>query len=62
MDRYINYKEPVPSNIRMITDFAAAEIHTNNAGGPSERRFSGYYTMGLDEWLQGTYHVYTAED
>ena len=47
---------------RMITDFAAAEIHTNNAGGPSERRFSGYYTMGLDEWLQGTYHVYTAED
>lgn len=42
---------------RMITDFAEPIIEANVAGGPSDRRFSKYYTMGLKDWMGGTYHV-----
>ena len=49
-------------SMRMITDFAEPAIHTNVAGGPSERRFSKYYTMGIKEWLQGDYFTYRFEN
>jgi penicillin amidase len=42
----------------MITDFATEELHTNLAGGPSDRRFSKYYTMGLQSWIEGEYDVF----
>ncbi len=38
---------------RMVTDMAEASIHTNLAGGPSDRRFSKWYTSDLDNWLTG---------
>ncbi|MBW1984245.1 MAG: penicillin acylase family protein [Deltaproteobacteria bacterium] len=40
---------------RIICDMAEESIHTNIAGGPSGRRFSEYYTMGIDDWISGTY-------
>jgi penicillin G amidase len=46
---------------RMITDLGENVLHTNLAGGPSERRFSRYYTKGLGEWIKGEYHIYDSE-
>jgi penicillin G amidase len=46
---------------RMITDLCENILHTNLAGGPSERRFSKYYTKGLEEWTTGRYFVYDPE-
>ena len=43
---------------RMIADFATYELHTNIAGGPSDRRFSKYYTMGMQNWIKGNYEVF----
>jgi len=39
-------------------DLGGEELHTNNAGGPSDRRFSKYYKTGLTEWMSARYHVY----
>jgi penicillin amidase len=44
----------VPS-FRMVTDLATDELHTNLAGGPSERRFSKWYCSDLKNWLAGKY-------
>lgn len=44
--------------LRMITDLAAREMHTNLAGGASDRRFSKYYTLGMSAWLKGRYEVF----
>jgi penicillin amidase len=41
----------------MVTDMAHDEVHTNLAGGPSDRRFSKWYGSDLDDWLQGKYKV-----
>ena len=43
---------------RMIADLDRQELHNNNAGGPSDRRFSKYYKTGLTEWMSARYHVY----
>ena len=43
---------------RMIADLDRDELHTNNAGGPSDRRFSKYYTMGIDDWINAKYHIF----
>ncbi|MEJ2282290.1 MAG: penicillin acylase family protein [Desulfobacterales bacterium] len=43
---------------RMIADMDTEELHSNNAGGPSDRRFSKYYTMGISDWTNARYHVY----
>jgi penicillin amidase len=43
---------------RMIADMDTDELHTNNAGGPSDRRFSKYYTMGISDWINARYHLY----
>jgi penicillin amidase len=42
---------------KFITDFAEDTIHSVLAGGPSDRRFSKWYTSGIKDWLAGRYHV-----
>ena len=43
---------------RMIADMGERELHNNNAGGPSDRRFSKYYTMGISDWISAGYNIY----
>ena len=54
----MGYPSTFAATFRMITDFAKEELHTNLAGGPSDRRFSKYYTMGLQNWIEGGYDVF----
>lgn len=42
---------------RFIADLATDEIHTNLAGGPSDRRFSRWYVCDLKNWYEGNYKV-----
>ncbi|MFZ5571322.1 MAG: penicillin acylase family protein [Thermodesulfobacteriota bacterium] len=42
-------------SFRMVTDMATDEIHTNLAGGPSDRRFSKWYCSDLENWKNGKY-------
>ena len=42
---------------RIVTDLATDEIHTNNAGGPSDRRLSRWYASDIDNWLHGRYKM-----
>jgi penicillin amidase len=42
---------------RFIADLATDEIHTNLAGGPSDRRFSKWYRSDLKNWYEGNYKV-----
>jgi len=42
---------------RMIADMSTKEIHTNIAGGPSDRRFSKWYVSDVKNWLTGVYKV-----
>ena len=42
---------------RFIADLATDEIHTNLAGGPSDRRFSKWYVSDLKNWYEGNYKV-----
>jgi penicillin amidase len=54
----MGYPSTFAATFRMISDFAKDELHTNLAGGPSDRRFSKYYTMGLQNWMEGRYDVF----
>lgn len=45
------------ASYRLIADLGEEIIHTNSAGGASDRRFSEYYTTGIEEWLCGIYHT-----
>ncbi|GAB6090509.1 penicillin acylase family protein [Spirochaeta dissipatitropha] len=40
-------------SLRLITDMQSDTVHTNLAGGISDRRFSSLYLKGLDLYLQG---------
>ncbi len=40
---------------RFITEFSEGCIHSNIAGGPSDRRFSKWYASEVDAWLNGRY-------
>ena len=42
---------------RFIADLATDEIHTNLAGGPTDRRFSKWYVSDLQNWYEGQYKV-----
>ena len=42
---------------RFIADLATDELHTNLAGGPSDRRFSKWYLSDLRNWYEGNYKV-----
>jgi penicillin amidase len=40
---------------RLVTDLADASAWTTLAGGPSDRRFSRWYTSEIDAWLAGRF-------
>jgi penicillin amidase len=42
---------------KFVTDFAEECIHSTMAGGPSDRRFSRWYTSGVADWIAGRYRV-----
>lgn len=42
-------------SLRFVTDLATDEILTSLAGGPSDRRFSKWYTTGVADWIAGRY-------
>jgi penicillin G amidase len=42
---------------KFVTDFAEDCIHSTMAGGPSDRRFSRWYTSGVADWIAGRYKV-----
>ena len=42
-------------SFRMVIDLGTDEIHTNIAGGPSDRRFSKWYCSDLQNWVSGKY-------
>ena len=42
---------------RMIADLAEQALHTNIAGGSSDRRFSRWYMRDMENWLKGVYKV-----
>lgn len=42
---------------KFVTDFAEDCIHSTMAGGPSDRRFSRWYTSGVADWIAGRYRV-----
>jgi penicillin amidase len=42
---------------RIIADMAYEGIHTNIAGGPTDRRFSRWYTSDVKNWIYGVYKV-----
>nr|WP_300458302.1 penicillin acylase family protein [Desulfobacula sp.] len=48
-------------SFRMIVDMATEEIHTNMAGGPSDRRFSKWYCSDLKNWETGIYKKVSVE-
>ncbi|HOL16756.1 MAG TPA: penicillin acylase family protein [Bacillota bacterium] len=45
---------------RFITDFQEECIHSVLAGGPSDRRFSRWYSSGIRDWVDGNYHTLKA--
>jgi penicillin amidase len=44
-------------SLRLVADMSAGTLHTALCGGPSDRRFSKWYTNGVDGWLAGTLKV-----
>ncbi|MBN2324378.1 MAG: penicillin acylase family protein [Spirochaetes bacterium] len=47
----------VAPSFRMIADMSTDELHTNLAGGVSEKRFSRWYKSDIRRWLRGGYKV-----
>ncbi|MBN1880704.1 MAG: penicillin acylase family protein [Deltaproteobacteria bacterium] len=47
---------------RVICNMGENAIHSNIPGGPSDRRFSGFYTTGVREYYNGTYTVHRFEN
>ncbi|MCP4124801.1 MAG: penicillin acylase family protein [Bacteroidetes bacterium] len=42
-------------SFRIITDMSGSIVHTNLAGGVSDRRFSGLYNNDFENWMSGIY-------
>ena len=42
-------------SVRLIADMSETILHTCLAGGPSDNRFSPWYTSGLKQWVSGEY-------
>ncbi|MBN2223669.1 MAG: penicillin acylase family protein [Deltaproteobacteria bacterium] len=42
---------------RLIADLGETAIHTNIPGGPSDRRYSPYYTSDIRSWQSGAYKI-----
>jgi len=49
-------------SFRMIVDMATDEIHTNMAGGPSDRKFSKWYCSDLKNLETGIYKRVSMEE
>ncbi|MBW2219558.1 MAG: penicillin acylase family protein, partial [Deltaproteobacteria bacterium] len=49
-------------SLRMVTDLSSDAIHTNLAGGPSDRRFSKWYCSDLENWISGKYKKLSPND
>ena len=47
-------------SFRMIADMATDYMETNLAGGPSDRRFSKWYTSDVENWRNGKYKTLKA--
>jgi penicillin amidase len=48
-------------SLRMVTDLSTGDLHTNLAGGPSDRRFSRWYVSYLENWTAGRYKKLSAD-
>ena len=46
-------------SLRLVVDMSAPVMHSALCGGPSDRRFSKWYTNGVDGWLAGRLKVRT---
>ena len=44
-------------SVRIVADMSASVLHTCVAGGPSDNRFSKWYTSGIQGWIDGRYNV-----
>ena len=53
--RSANRETTFAPGYRFVMDFAKEEFFSAMAGGPSERRFSKWYTSGLKDWIKGKY-------
>jgi penicillin amidase len=42
-------------SLRIVTDLASEVVYSNLAGGPTDRRFSKWYSSGLKDWIAGRY-------
>jgi penicillin amidase len=42
-------------SVRLVADMSQKSLYTALAGGPSDNRFSPWYTSGLSQWLAGEY-------
>jgi penicillin amidase len=40
---------------RFITEMHVGKLHSNHAGGPSEKPDSKWYSSGIEDWLKGVY-------
>lgn len=47
-------------SFRFVTELNSDQLHTNMAGGPSDRRFSRWFTSDLGNWLTRRYKVIAA--
>ncbi len=57
--RAANRDSSFTPSFRFVTDLETNEIHSNLAGGPSDRRFSKWYVSDLDNWVSGKYKKLT---
>ena len=53
----MGYVSATGPSFRSVADLATDTLLTNLPGGPSDRRFSGWYTNDLNNWLNGIYKV-----
>jgi penicillin amidase len=49
-------------SFRMVADLSEDTLHTNMAGGPSDRRFSKWYVSDMFNWINGKYKSISAVD
>ena len=54
----MGHPSTIAPTYRVIADLATDELHANIPGGASDRRFSKYYTKGLQQWADGEYDVF----
>jgi len=48
-------------SVRLVAQMNEDSLYTCLAGGPSDSRFSPWYTSGLQDWVEGVYKVLRAE-